>query len=116
MSGQALNKVERIPYLGGFDLSRHISRAERWTQRGHEEYVCDDGVVHKDQDAGCKTWIGLVKDGFSMRIVGKGFKRARNAMIAVEEAAKKIKREELPPIRFQAHVFPWLGVEHECNK
>jgi hypothetical protein len=96
-------------------LSRHISRAERWIKKGHEEYVCDEGVVHKDQNSGCKTWVGLVKNGFGYKVIGRGFKRARNAMIAVEDAAKKLEREvnELPPIHFHAHVFPWLGVEHE---
>jgi hypothetical protein len=88
-------------------LSRHISRAERWNKTDRkEEYVSEFGVVHKDRYGG-NVWVGLVKDGFGTRVVGRGYKRARNAMIAVEEAAKAIKEKgsPLPPIRFPAHIF-----------
>jgi len=90
-------------------LSRHISRNERWKKTDNiEEYTCDLGVVTKDRSSGSKTWLALVKEGFGLQVCGRGFKRARNAMIAVEEAAAKLKRGDgktLPPIQFPAHIF-----------
>jgi hypothetical protein len=90
-------------------LSKHISRNERWKKAGNniEEYTSDLGLVVKDRSDGSQTWMGLVKEGFGLRICGRGFKRARNAMIAVEEAAERMKRfgSPLPPIQFPAHIF-----------
>jgi hypothetical protein len=89
-------------------LSKHIGRKKRWEKTGLEKFESDDGIVQKDPNDGSHTWTAYVKEGFSHRCVGRGYKRARNAMMVVEEAAEHNRRNEtsrLPPIRFQAHIF-----------
>lgn len=78
------------------------NRNERWkkSERDHE-YVSDLGVVQRDNS---NTWVGIINEGFGTRTVGRGYTRARNAMIAVEEAAKS-KKPQLPPIHFPANIF-----------
>jgi len=74
-------------------MSKHISRNERWkATEMTEEFESEDGVVRKDRLGNPNHWVGLVRDGSGLVLVGRDFKRARNAMIAVEEAAIRVKR------------------------
>lgn len=86
-------------------MSRHIGQNEKWkkSEKKSDEYVSDFGIIKKNRD----TWVALIKEGFSYRVCGTGFLRARSAMNAAEAAAQelRIKGSPLPPIHFPAHIF-----------
>lgn len=84
-------------------MSKNVNQ-ERWEKIDTNEYVSDLGVILKDSSEGNNTWVALVKEGFGLRICGKGFTKVREAMTAAEEAAK-VKNNPLPPIRFPARIF-----------
>ena len=78
-------------------MSRHSTRKERWTQVNAKEYRALFGIVRFHAGA----WEGTVvyqtwdeeawhgEESFAGR-----FKRPRNAMIAVEEKARTIARQQ----------------------
>ncbi len=78
-----------------------MSRQVKWTRTNVEEYTSESGIVLRDSET---TWAGLVKEGFGLKICGRGFLKARSAMTAVEEAAKS-KKQDLPPIHIPARIF-----------
>jgi hypothetical protein len=85
-------------------MSRHISRKERWTKVNAKEYCAAFGVVRYRAGA----WEGTVvyeswredqpqwqaAEAFAGR-----FKRPRNAMIAVEDKARRILRTHLDKVK-----------------
>ena len=85
-------------------MSRHISRKERWTKVNAKEYRAAFGVVRYRAGA----WEGTVvyeswredqppwqaEEAFAGR-----FKRPRNAMIAVEDKARRILRTHLDKVK-----------------
>lgn len=75
-----------------------MSKIIHW-QRKKDQYISDIGFIYKNND----QWVGLVKDGFGIRICGN-FSRVRSAMTAVENAAKS-ESSPLPPILFPVHIY-----------
>ena len=82
-------------------MSRHIPRKARWTQINSKEYRSAFGIVRYH----ARAWEGSVlyevredgTDGLHWRsesAVAGRFKRPRNAMMAVEDRAREIRRRQ----------------------
>ena len=79
-------------------MSRHISRKARWTAVGPNEHRSADGRVYFRRGEWRATLVYRVTDPVTL-LPGEaetwdagGFKRPRNAMIALEDKATELKR------------------------
>jgi hypothetical protein len=78
-------------------MSRHSTRKERWTQVNAKEYRALFGNVRYRAGAweGTVTYQAWVEEAWHAEESSAGrFKRPRNAMIAVEEKARTIARQQ----------------------
>jgi hypothetical protein len=79
-------------------MSKHSSRASRWTQVSAKEYRSAFGTVRYAAGAWIGTvvyqlWRDDVQPPWQAETAPAGrFKRPRNAMIAVEDKAKELQR------------------------
>ncbi len=82
-------------------MSKHSSRASRWTRVNAKEYRSAFGTVRYVEGAWEGTvvyelWQEGVQPPWQKEIAPAGrFKRPRNAMIAVEDKAKEIQRRHM---------------------
>ena len=78
-------------------MSRHSSRKERWTQLSAKEYRALFGLVRYIAGAweGTVVYQAWAEEAWHAEQAFAGrFKRPRNAMIAVEEKARSIARQQ----------------------
>src|SRR5262245_21308397 len=94
--------------FAGYVMSRHVPRKARWTHLNAKEYRAEYGVVRFEAGA----WIGTLIYEMAERGVSESeivwrkeqfttgrYKRPRNAMMAVEDKAREIRRHHGEKVR-----------------